>query len=230
MTIDPKGDGKTALKVFYGRYYMNFADAFSVANPGGASYKVYQFLNTAGDGLYHGPQDLGKLVSASGGGVGTFVDPNLQTPYTDQLNVSIERQFWGESSVRLAYVRNMSRNMFTGGGYSPNGALNTAWVGQFTVPTEVQVATATGTQTMTLNDVPSSVANSFTPEVTGHAERHRQLELQHDRARVQQAVRHGDVHRLELRLHAQLRRRVAVRRDLRSAAAVERDLAARLLT
>ena len=35
MSYDPKGDGKTAIKAFYGRYYFNFADSFSAVDPGG---------------------------------------------------------------------------------------------------------------------------------------------------------------------------------------------------
>src|SRR5579864_356832 len=170
-SIDPKADGRTALKVFWGRYYMNFADAFSVANPGGASFKTYQFLNTEGDGLYHGAQDLGKLIAASGGGAGTTVDPNLVTPHTDEIDISVQRQFWGESSARIAYVRKMTRNMFTGGGYSPNGAINAAWVGKFTVPVNVSVPIQsinggiTGNQNFTVYDVPDALANASAPIV-----------------------------------------------------------------
>ena len=39
VAIDPMGDGKTAIKAFYGRYYFNFADSFSAVDPGGASSK-----------------------------------------------------------------------------------------------------------------------------------------------------------------------------------------------
>ncbi len=40
VAIDPMGDGKTAIKAFYGRYYFNFADSFSAVDPGGASSKT----------------------------------------------------------------------------------------------------------------------------------------------------------------------------------------------
>ncbi len=29
----------------------------------------------------------------------------MKKPYADEYDLSIERQFWGESSVRVAYVR-----------------------------------------------------------------------------------------------------------------------------
>ena len=29
VTIDPEGDGKTAVKAFYGRYYFNIAQSFA---------------------------------------------------------------------------------------------------------------------------------------------------------------------------------------------------------
>ena len=38
VSLDPAGNGKTAIKGFYGRYYFNFADSFSSVDPGGANY------------------------------------------------------------------------------------------------------------------------------------------------------------------------------------------------
>ena len=44
-------------------------------------------------------------VVSSSGGTSTTVNPNMKKPYADEYDLSIERQFWGESSVRVAYVR-----------------------------------------------------------------------------------------------------------------------------
>jgi hypothetical protein len=60
----------------------------------------------------------------------------------------------------------MSRQQLTGSGYSPNGALNAAWVGQFTVPVNVSLPIqsinggVTGVQNLTVFDVPNSLANA----------------------------------------------------------------------
>ncbi|MDE3153839.1 MAG: TonB-dependent receptor [Acidobacteriota bacterium] len=154
LSYDPMGDGKTAVKAFYGRYYFNFADSFSAVNPGGANTKTYQYTGVAGnyDPAYIAAH-LGKLVGSTGG-VSTTLDSNLKAPYTDEIDLSVQRQFWGESSIRLAYVRKMDRNQFST--FSPG------LVGQFTVPTAIPVALASvggaqGVQTFTVNDIPASL-------------------------------------------------------------------------
>ena len=40
------------------------------------------------------------------------MDPNLKTPYTDEVSLSYQQQLWGESSFRVAYVRKMTRDQF----------------------------------------------------------------------------------------------------------------------
>lgn len=167
VSVDPKGDGKTALKAFYGRYYYNFADTFTSVDPGGANTKTYQFLNKEGDGLYHGPQDLGRLISSTGG-ASTIVAPNIRVPHTDEIDASAQRQFWGESSVRVAYVRKMSRDQITG---QNNQSFNAAWVGQFTVPVNVPVTLRSvdggilGVQNFTVNDIPNALSGVISNQI-----------------------------------------------------------------
>ncbi|HEY7792009.1 MAG TPA: hypothetical protein VIC33_15955, partial [Vicinamibacterales bacterium] len=158
VSFDPKGDGRTAVKAFYGRYYYNFSDVLNAVDPGGPSTATYQFLNTEGDRLYHGVQDLGALLSSTGGSSTTY-NANMPTPYTNELDLSVQRQFWGESSVRLAYVRKMERDNFS--------TFNQDRVGQFTVPVNETVTLANydgsksgasqGTQQFTVYDIPSSL-------------------------------------------------------------------------
>ncbi|MDE3155464.1 MAG: TonB-dependent receptor [Acidobacteriota bacterium] len=157
VSWDPTGDGKSVIKGFYGRFYFNYADAFTGVDPVGTNTRDYVFLNTEGDGLYHGPQDLGTLLRASGGGSTAF-DPNIKVPYTDEIDASYERQFWGESSFRVAYVRKMTRDNFT--------TYNLAREGQFTVPVTTAVTienystsgpVVQGTQSFTVYDIPTSL-------------------------------------------------------------------------
>ncbi len=128
FTYDLSGEGKTALKAFYGRYYAIYANNFNTANPGGVNSKQYKFLDQNRNRLYDGPQELGTLVSATGGS-STIVDPNMKQPYADEVSASIEHQFWGESSVRLLYVHKATKNVF--------GLVNEARLGNVTVPVEV---------------------------------------------------------------------------------------------
>jgi hypothetical protein len=125
VSYDLSGKGATVLKAFYGRYYYNYADAFSALNPSGANYKTFKFLDQNGNRLYDGPSELGAFVS-SAGGVSTKVDPNVKKPYADEYDLSVEHQFWGESSVRVAYVRKNTYNEIT--------TIDLSRVGHFTVP------------------------------------------------------------------------------------------------
>jgi hypothetical protein len=131
VSYDVSGKGNTVLKAFYGRFYYNYADQFSSLNPGSANYKTYKFNDLNGNRVYDGPQELTGNVIASVGGTTTTVDPNMKKPYADEFSGSIERQFWHESSVRVAYVRKQTKNEYQ--------TLNIARVGRYTVPVVVAV-------------------------------------------------------------------------------------------
>lgn len=155
LSYDVTGKGNTVLKAFYGRYYYNYADAFTNLNPGGANFKTFKFLDQNGNRKYDGPSELGLLVSSSGG-TSTTINPDMKKPYADEYDLSIERQFWGESSVRVAYVRKKTANEF--------GTINAAREGKFTIPTVVTVNTAdfvngtTGKTSYNLLDIPAGLS------------------------------------------------------------------------
>jgi len=154
VSYDLTGKGSTVVKGFYGRYYFNYADSFGNLNPGGANYKTFRFLDQNGNKKYDGPSELGALVTSSGG-TSTTVNPNMKKPYADEFDLSIERQFWGESSARVAYVRKNTRNEFL--------TINVNREGQFTIPTVVTVDTRdfvngiTGRTSYTLMDIPAGL-------------------------------------------------------------------------
>jgi hypothetical protein len=130
VSYDVSGKGSTVLKGFYGRYYYNYADAFSALNPAGANYKTFKFNDLNGNRLYDGPQEIGAFV-ASAGGVSTITDPNVAKPYADEYDLSAEHQFWGETSVRVAYVRKNTNNEIS--------TIDLSRVGHFTVPVTVAI-------------------------------------------------------------------------------------------
>ncbi len=154
VSYDVTGKGNTVLKGFYGRFYFNYADSFGNLNPGGANYKTFRFLDQNGNRRYDGPSELGALSSSSGG-TSTTINPDMKKPYADEYDLSVERQFWGESSVRVAYVRKNTANEFL--------TINVAREGQFTVPTPVTVDIrdfvngVTARQTFTLMDIPAGL-------------------------------------------------------------------------
>src|SRR5882672_3299713 len=156
LAYDLRGDGKTAVKAFYGRYYAIYANNFTSLNPSGANYRTYQFLDPNRNGVYDGIQELGTLISSSGGS-STTIDPNLKQPYGDELSTSVEHQFWGESSARAVYVHKTSRNIF--------GRVNVAQLGKVNVP--VTLANPfDATRSLHLLDIPESlrgvVQNQYT--------------------------------------------------------------------
>ncbi len=154
FSYDLVGDGKQVIKGFFGRYYYNFADRLGPVNPGGTNRRDYRFNDLNGNRIFDGAQELGTLV-ASAGGSSTTVDPNLKTPFADELSLSYERQFWGESSFRGAYVRKMVRDEFA--------TYNILREGQFTVPFNATVTMRSfdggieGTQVINLFDIPTSL-------------------------------------------------------------------------
>jgi outer membrane receptor protein involved in Fe transport len=153
------GDGKNVLKAFYGRYYNNLADGFSSANPAGQRYVEYNFNDLNHNGKYDGVAELGSFRTRLGG-ADAPVDPNMKTPHTDEYSVTLERQFWGESSIRGTYVRKMQKDFVPFYG-TP---IVTAWLGTQTVPV---TATAFGT-TYNLLDVPNSLANATDTAYTNY--------------------------------------------------------------
>ncbi|HMF92675.1 MAG TPA: carboxypeptidase regulatory-like domain-containing protein [Vicinamibacterales bacterium] len=163
VSFDPTGDTKSAVKAFYGRYYNNMASDFANLNPGGAASRTYRFNDLNGNRLYDGTQELGALVATTGGTT-TTLDSNLRVPYADEIDLSYQRQFWGESSARVAYVRKMVRDIYAN--------FNIARTGQFTVPFAAPVILrsfdggVTGTQVFNVFDIPTSlrgvVRNQFT--------------------------------------------------------------------
>jgi Carboxypeptidase regulatory-like domain/TonB dependent receptor len=153
ITYDLTGHRDTVLKAFYGRYYNNLADSFSAANPGGGKLAEYNFHDLNGNGRYDGPQELGSLRFTIGG-ASASVNPALRTPFVEEFSGSLERQFWGESSLRVTLVRKNSRDYvpYYYSGYIP------AWLGQLKVATAVNVVGPSGQpETYNVFDIPESL-------------------------------------------------------------------------
>jgi hypothetical protein len=155
VSFNLTGQGNSVLKAFYGRFYNNLADGFSAANPGGANYIDYNFRDLNGNGRYDGPQELGSFRTRLGG-ADAPVNPNLKTPYTDEISGTFEHQFWGESSARLTYVRK-HQAQYLPFYFTP---LIPAWMGKLTVPVRVTNDGPNGRETFNLVDVPDALADS----------------------------------------------------------------------
>lgn len=148
-------DGKTVAKAFWGRFYNELGTVLANnSNPGGNNIRIYKFNDLNGNRIYDGLAELGALVSATGG-IATVIDEGFRPPYADEISSALEHQFWGESSLRVAYVRKMVRD--------PIGVTNVARLGQYSVPTPVTVnlqdfgTGVSGTRAFTVFDIPASL-------------------------------------------------------------------------
>jgi hypothetical protein len=102
---DPFGTGKTKLAATAGRYY----DKIFLSVPLLAAEAPTSLAHFAADRT-----GTGWLISRGDDVVPnarvTVVDPNLRTPYQDELTLSAERELWPESSLKLTWVRRRFRD------------------------------------------------------------------------------------------------------------------------
>jgi len=156
LSWDPTHTSQSVVKAFWGRFYYNLADTMRAANPGAPNYKDFRWADLNGNGIWDGPNEfLSQTPTASAGGATTSVDPGFEVPYADEVEASFDQQFWGEASVRVAYVRKMARRDFAN--------INVARVGQYTVPVTIPVtmrsfdAGVAGVQNFSLLDIPGPI-------------------------------------------------------------------------
>jgi hypothetical protein len=110
-SLDLTGDGKTALKGYYGRFYFNLADTFFDVNPVGFAFQHYAFVDPNENGLYDGTHELGTLFGQFGGGA-TAINPGLEPAFADEIHFSVEREIAADTSLRFSYVHKTLRNAF----------------------------------------------------------------------------------------------------------------------
>ena len=156
LSWDPTHAGKSVVKAFWGRFYYNLADTMRAANPGAPNYKEFRWADLNDNGTWDGPNEfLSQTPTASAGGATTSIDPGFEVPYADEVEASFDRQFWGEASVRVAYVRKMARRDFAN--------INVARVGQYTMPVTIPVTMRSfdggvaGVQNFSLLDIPGPI-------------------------------------------------------------------------
>jgi hypothetical protein len=111
MVYDIAGDGSTALKFSFNRYWPAIGTGIPInVNPIKLSMDTRSWTDRNGDLL---PQ-LEELGPSTGYNLGTTnrFDPDLQRPYAHELNVEIERQLPGNIVVAAGYFhRDRKRNI-----------------------------------------------------------------------------------------------------------------------
>ena len=103
LTYDVTGDGKTVVKLHWGRYYIaNILQFFVYTNPNAFTtwyWWLDENMNPVGDRWRFSAQS------------GTDMDPNLKSPYLDELNIGIERELFKDFKLAVRYIKKWDRQL-----------------------------------------------------------------------------------------------------------------------
>jgi hypothetical protein len=116
FAYDLRGDGKSVIKGFFGRFYFNSAPdtIAAAANPVGRTQLRYTWTDLNGNLTIDSPAELGRFLrTVTGslpGAAGVTIDPNLERPYGDELSGHFERELREGLSGRVSWVYKKIRN------------------------------------------------------------------------------------------------------------------------
>ncbi len=112
-SYDMCGDGKTALKAFYGRFMVQEGTRLvQQVNPNdlGGDYRAWTDRN--GDNIAQATE-LGPSTRPYGGRVNK-IDPGLKQPYSDEFDLGLERELLPNVSAGVTYYRRHNGRRFSG--------------------------------------------------------------------------------------------------------------------
>jgi outer membrane receptor protein involved in Fe transport len=112
VAYDLTGRSTSVIRASWGRFYkMEGTGIVENVNPIGFASKTFLWNDSNGDSI---PQEsewkVGDPIGATGGAVGTHIDPNLGRPYSDQLSINYEQQVWGDLRLGAAYYFRKKKN------------------------------------------------------------------------------------------------------------------------
>ena len=109
ITYDLLGNGRSALKAYYGRFYNQFGSQISeAANPNAIVNQAVSWTDSNGN-LALDPGELGSFTGFPRGLFPT-VDPGATRPYSQEYNVGFEQQLAANMSLAASYHRREHRN------------------------------------------------------------------------------------------------------------------------
>lgn len=109
VSYDIFGNGKTALKAYYGRFYNQFGSELLEASNRNALATLNVPWTDRNNNLRLDPGELGALPQFSAG-LFPFVDPDARRPYNDEFNVGVEHQLIPNLAVGVSYHRRHHRD------------------------------------------------------------------------------------------------------------------------
>jgi hypothetical protein len=112
LAYDLRGDGRSVIKAYFGRFYFNSApDTIAAsANPVGRTRLRYRWTDLNGNLKIDGPNEVGAFLRTAAGPSGVTIDPNLERPFGDEYSVHYEQELLPGLSGRASYVHKALRN------------------------------------------------------------------------------------------------------------------------
>jgi len=102
MSWDLFGNGKTAIKANWGRFYFNTGLAGSEVNPAQSLTYTFNWVDRNNDKQF--TMDEIGTFNSNAGGTGNTIDPNIKHTYTDSTSVWVEHELVKDIGVRLGYT------------------------------------------------------------------------------------------------------------------------------
>lgn len=109
ISFDVFGNGKTAIKAYFGRFYNQFgSEILEAANRNALATLNVAWTDRNGN-LTLDPGELGAIPAFSAG-LFPSVDANAKRPYSDEINAGIEHQIIPNLAVGVSYHRRQHRD------------------------------------------------------------------------------------------------------------------------
>ncbi len=109
--VDVTGDGKTAAKGSYGRYYYIIPTGgfLSTVNPNSNYFATYTWRDLNGDLKFQNGEQAGTAVITSG--TTTSIDPNFKRPYTDEFSAALDRELMANFRASAVFTYRREKDL-----------------------------------------------------------------------------------------------------------------------
>ncbi|MGH9383587.1 MAG: carboxypeptidase regulatory-like domain-containing protein [Vicinamibacterales bacterium] len=114
LTYDLVGNGRTALKAYYGRFYNQFGSELAESSNQNALASLQVPWTDPNGNLRVDPGEL-NLSTFTGFAAGLFppIDADAKRPHSDEFNVGIDHQLMPDFAVSISYHRRQHRDGLT---------------------------------------------------------------------------------------------------------------------